>query len=263
MNMWLLSVSLLLCVWLTNGQDSIDILESNVIVHQTITTKDGIQVIHVPAHRHLEEVYLYFDYDNNYQLVKLVNQGRCQLLKLLPGSKPIVLDSMAQQRSPLDANSIDTKKLVLLEESIPLASISHLRKELQEACSNLPTYWVQSIEASEYATRLANYEAFDVNNKHYLPSPLARGGWTCSNQGPQGSLTSCNPACFYQLCDPNPGQWCYYRTDQCALISPTCWQHVSTMPLKCKPCCSDSKAPCGTALPFCGCYGPPGNQIGK
>ena len=263
MKMWLLNLSFVLLVLVTNGQVSIDILEGDVIVHQTITTKDGLQIIHVPAHRHLEEVELYFDYENNYQLVKLVNQGRCQLFKLLPGSKPIVLESSVKQRSPLDASSIESNKLVMLEESIPLASISHLRKELQEACSSLPTYWVESINDNEYSKRLADQEAFDVNNHHYLPTPLARGGWTCPHTGQQGVLTSCNPACFYQLCDPNPGNWCYYRTDQCAIISPSCWQHVSTMPLKCKPCCSDSKVPCNTALPFCGCYGPPGNQIGK
>jgi hypothetical protein len=241
----------------------VDILEHGITVKQEVTSKEGLQIIHVPAHRHLVEVELYIDFDNELQLVKLISENKCQLSKLDQGAKPISLNQNHRQSTPLDSSAMQHTNLVRLEANEPLTNLTYLRKEMQAACSNLPTFWVDSIEENLYYSQRLNHNPISLGNSKYQFPPYTRNAdsMKCPHEGGIiGGQIVCHPECFFQLCDPNGGNWCYYNAIHCPLVTPSCWQHISNMQLSCRPCCSSSKAPCNTKIPYCGCYanGPTG-----
>ncbi|CAF2912576.1 unnamed protein product [Rotaria sp. Silwood2] len=224
-------------------------------VKQEVTFKDGLQIVHVPAHRDLEEAELFFDFENDFQLVKLVSERKCQLSKIDPGTKPISFNPNQRQSGPLDSSSMQHTRVVRLETREPLTNLSHLRKEMQTACAGFPTFWVDSVEENLYYSARNYLSGLTVGNNKYQFSPYTRSSLTCAHGGGiVGSQIQCHPDCFYQLCNPNGGKWCYYTAVHCPMVTTSCWQHLNNVPLNCRPCCSSPKVPCGTQLPYCGCY---------
>ncbi|CAF4536153.1 unnamed protein product [Rotaria socialis] len=259
---FLLSIVLVTASVYSDQHLVVDISEEGVAIQQEITLRDGLQIIHVPAHRHLEEVYIYMDFDKDFQLVKLINQNKCQLSKLIPDMKPITIDPKQRQSAPLDSSTMSHTQIVRLEKSEPLTNLSYLRQEMQMACTGWPTFWVDNVDESTFYSKKNNFETLLVGDNNYQVSPFARDSLSCPQGGGHvGVHVQCHPDCFYQLCNPSGGKWCFYTATHCPMVTTSCWQHLSNIPLACVPCCSHPAVKCSGALQYCGCYA--NSQLGK
>jgi hypothetical protein len=195
-------------------------------------------------------------------LVKLIGENKCQLSKIDKGTKPISFNPTQRESTPLDSSAMQHTRIVRLEKSEPLINTSYLRNEIQTACKNLPIFWVDSVEENVYFATRSSLSGLTVGDNQYQFSPYTRSSLTCPHGGGiVGVHIQCHPDCFYQLCNPNGGKWCYYTATHCPMVTTSCWQHLSNIPLNCRPCCSHPKVPCGTQFPYCGCYA--NSQNGK
>ena len=257
--------ALLVVVVAVHGDEHffVDILESGVPVRQEVTRKGDLQIIHVPAHRDFEEVELYMDFQNQLQLVKLSGDRKCQLSKMDPEVQLMSAASNKAENGPLDSSAMKHTQRVRLESNTPLANLSHLREEMQVACQDMLTFWVETVEENEYRSARNTLSTLGTAGNQYQFSPYSKGSQTCAigGSGVVGSQIQCHPNCFFQLCNPNGGKWCYYNVVHCPMVTTSCWQHLSNIPLACVPCCSDPKVPCSGQIKYCGCHANP--QIGK
>lgn len=258
-------LSALLVVVAVHGDEHffVDILESGVAVRQEVTRKGDLQIIHVPAHRDFEEVDLYMDFQNRLQLVKLISEKKCQLSKLDPEVQMMSAGASKAENAPLDSSAMKHTQLVRLENNKPLTDVSHLREEMQVACQGMPTFWVETVEENEYRSARNALSTLNASDNQYLFSPYSRASQTCAHGGAGvvGSQTQCHNSCFFQLCNPNGGKWCYYTAVHCPMVTESCWLHLNNIPLACVPCCSDPKVPCSGKIQYCGCHA--NTQVGK
>lgn len=250
---WIINWLMILVTFLSvqsSDRLTIDIFEESVFVKQNITIDNDLIIIHVPAHRHLHEVEIYFDLKNNFQLTKIFSENKCQLSTVDSDMKHFFMDPNFHQAMPLNSSAMTHHELIRIESAQPLSNLSHLRPEMRNFCHDLPVFWIDTMDNDA------------SQSSRNTPNTMSRNSLSClySYYEP-GKPVKCHPDCFYQQCNPSGLSWCYYMTSHCPMVTSSCWIHVSNVQLNCRPCCSDPQIPCNADIPYCGCLGIP--SIGR
>ena len=95
----------------------IDIIEDGMLIQQTITQYDDLQVIEVPQHGARPHIIAYLDYQSGLQLIKDEKNQRCQLLNMEEKTKMFHPRLVSLPDIPIDGSGVEKVHTFKLEKA--------------------------------------------------------------------------------------------------------------------------------------------------
>ncbi|CAF0777680.1 unnamed protein product [Adineta steineri] len=232
-----------------------------MLIQETISQYDDLQVLEVPQHGDRPHIIVYLDFHSGLQLIKNVKDQKCQLSNMEQETKiayPRLFlsessgDGFVVPDLPIDASGVEEIHIFKLEREETIQNTSYLRLELQQACAGLPVHWADSVDEKDLDRMTETGEIFYDRKDNTILKPtntesrLNRAN-TC-NPNPQfmpPSQSDCHGMCVNQKCRMTSNS-CYYfiMCEMNSLIGQNCFKHAVHMGGQCKLCCMDPGSPC-------------------